>query len=446
MEKMSQKNNTLNFLIHDANGQPQMVKVVQSTGNEALAQIKVKPNTVKLIKISTSTEGKTQESVHKAVALNNIKCPPKIVQIPIETLPQKPETEPITDYEENQVINQQLTELKYIETVPDLVPIQTILNLSNTEAVIKKKNLTSFTMSHASRRRHDSDNDPPTEYTTKRRKHADKVGKGLRHFSMKVCEKVRTKGFTSYNEVADELVLEFAAGMHGSADSQNIRRRVYDALNVLMAMNIISKEKKEIRWLGLPTNSVQECTSLEKEKQLKLEQIQKKTQQLQELILQHISFKSLIQRNKEAENKGVKPSPSSAIHLPFIVVNTSDKALIDCSISNDKTEYMFNFNKKFQIYDDIDILKRMGLLFGLDKGMCSDEDIERAKNMVPKALEHYVEQMGRGVISKLSSILEEEEMDDTVEEETIEGEGEAEDDAEEPDGNDYSDDSSDVDV
>ncbi len=24
-------------------------------------------------------------------------------------------------------------------------------------------------------------------------------------------------------------------------------------------MNIISKEKKEIRWIGLPTNSVQEC-------------------------------------------------------------------------------------------------------------------------------------------------------------------------------------------
>lgn len=25
---------------------------------------------------------------------------------------------------------------------------------------------------------------------------------------------------------------------------------------------------------------------------------------------------------------------------------------------------MFNFNKRFQIHDDIDILKRMGLLFG----------------------------------------------------------------------------------
>lgn len=46
-------------------------------------------------------------------------------------------------------------------------------------------------------------------------------------------------------------------------DQKNIRRRVYDALNVLMAMNIISKEKKEIKWIGLPTNSAQECRNLE---------------------------------------------------------------------------------------------------------------------------------------------------------------------------------------
>jgi hypothetical protein len=46
-------------------------------------------------------------------------------------------------------------------------------------------------------------------------------------------------------------------------EQKNIRRRVYDALNVLMAMNIISKEKKEIKWIGLPTNSAQECQNLE---------------------------------------------------------------------------------------------------------------------------------------------------------------------------------------
>ena len=61
---------------------------------------------------------------------------------------------------------------------------------------------------------------------------------------------------------------------------------MYDALNVLMAMNIISKEKKEIRWLGLPTNSVQEANNLEVDKAKRMERIRAKTQQLQDLILQ----------------------------------------------------------------------------------------------------------------------------------------------------------------
>jgi hypothetical protein len=56
-----------------------------------------------------------------------------------------------------------------------------------------------------------------------------------------VCEKVESKGRTSYNEVADELVAELSAagadsGLDGAFDDKNVRRRVYDALNVLMAM------------------------------------------------------------------------------------------------------------------------------------------------------------------------------------------------------------------
>jgi len=38
---------------------------------------------------------------------------------------------------------------------------------------------------------------------------------------------------------------------------------VYDALNVLMAMDIIRKDKKEIRWVGLPTSSLQELRDLD---------------------------------------------------------------------------------------------------------------------------------------------------------------------------------------
>ena len=66
-------------------------------------------------------------------------------------------------------------------------------------------------------------------------------------------------------------------------------------------MGIIAKEKKEIRWLGLPTNSQHEATVLEEEKRQTIDRIQRKTEQLQDLILQvrycfnllNIKFKSV---------------------------------------------------------------------------------------------------------------------------------------------------------
>ncbi|XP_052043571.1 transcription factor Dp-2 isoform X4 [Apodemus sylvaticus] len=238
---------------------------------------------------------------------------------------------------------------------------------------------------------------------SKRSKKGDKNGKGLRHFSMKVCEKVQRKGTTSYNEVADELVSEFTnSNNHLAADSQaydqkNIRRRVYDALNVLMAMNIISKEKKEIKWIGLPTNSAQECQNLEIEKQRRIERIKQKRAQLQELLLQQIAFKNLVQRNRqnEQQNQG-PPAVNSTIQLPFIIINTSRKTVIDCSISSDKFEYLFNFDNTFEIHDDIEVLKRMGMSFGLESGKCSLEDLKIAKSLVPKALEGYITDISTG--------------------------------------------------
>uniref|UniRef100_A0AAQ4PWG5 Transcription factor n=1 Tax=Gasterosteus aculeatus aculeatus TaxID=481459 RepID=A0AAQ4PWG5_GASAC len=245
--------------------------------------------------------------------------------------------------------------------------------------------------------------------TTKRGKKGEKNGKGLRHFSMKVCEKVQKKGVTTYNEVADELVAEFSsADSHMSPndahvyDQKNIRRRVYDALNVLMAMNIISKEKKEIKWIGLPTNSAQECQNLEVERQRRLERIKQKQSQLQELILQQIAFKNLVQRNRQTEQQANRPPPpNSIIHLPFIIVNTSKKTVIDCSISNDKFEYLFNFDSMFEIHDDIEVLKRMGMACGLEVGKCSPEDLKVARSLVPKALEPYVIEMAKGPISNV---------------------------------------------
>merc|ERR1711976_344398 len=73
--------------------------------------------------------------------------------------------------------------------------------------------------------------------------------------------------------------------------------------------------------------------------------------------------------------------------------NTSKKTVIDRSISNDKMEYLFNFDNTFEIHDDMEGLKRMGLSFGLEKGQVTGEDLAKARQMVPRALEKYVTQL-----------------------------------------------------
>lgn len=205
-----------------------MVKVLETTSKPLIAQIEAEPkeSPVKIVTVSPVP-----------VKCAKIPVPASFARFGIVQYKQKPAQRPCD------------TVTHFQKIAPKLEPVGIHGFLTRADSDLGHK-YRRRRMSHASRKRHDPDNEPVMEYTTKRRKHADKVGKGLRHFSMKVCEKVRTKGFTSYNEVADELVLEFAAGIHGSGDGQqydqkNIRRRVYDALNVLMAMNIISKDKKK---------------------------------------------------------------------------------------------------------------------------------------------------------------------------------------------------------
>jgi len=194
----------------------------------------------------------------------------------------------------------------------------------------------------------------------KRRNSKSKGNKGLRHFSKKVCDKVKAKKTTTYNEVADELVKELTQASElsgGRVDSKNIRRRVYDALNVLMAMNIIEKEKKEIRWRGLPTTDVKrELESLQQEKQQRIERIQKKKEYLFELDTQKLLYKNLIERNCRSQQ-----TDDDRIYLPFIIIHTKKQTTIECEMSEDRTEYFFDFSLPFSIHDDNEILKRMGL-------------------------------------------------------------------------------------
>ncbi|XP_072767838.1 transcription factor Dp-1 isoform X2 [Anoplolepis gracilipes] len=389
-------------------GHPQVIKVVQSTPNKTLGSI-VSTTNAGGLKVFKTPNQETQVLTSNAQVLRTISLQSpstpgqRLVTIPLQN------TKVATSKAGESVKTIQLTSAQMSDIKQAIVTQQQQQQPQPhiSQQLVKDatgKTFISPILDHSgSRKRQDVESG---DFVPDKRRKTEKVGKGLRHFSMKVCEKVKKKGTTSYNEVADELVGEFTNPAHINSltdqqyDQKNIRRRVYDALNVLMAMNIISKEKKEIRWLGLPTNSLQECVALEKDKKKKIERIKAKTQQLHQLILSHISFKNLVERNRLHENLRGPPKPNSAIQLPFLIVNTSKKTVIDCSISNDKTEYLFNFNDKFEIHDDIEVLKQMGLAFGLEKGECTEENLQKAKLMVPKSLEKYVEQLASGDLEK----------------------------------------------
>jgi len=126
---------------------------------------------------------------------------------------------------------------------------------------------------------------------------------------------------------------------------------------------------------------------LQREKERCMKNIEEKREALQELLLQQVCFRNLIKlsnttegRNSVAthnsnskEQKSTQNNTSSSatnisshhqdrkIRLPFIVVNTSSNAVIECETNSDRTAVMFDFSMPFKVFDDVDILTKLGL-------------------------------------------------------------------------------------
>lgn len=223
-----------------------------------------------------------------------------------------------------------------------------------------------------------------------------KANKGLRHFSKRVCDKVKTKMVTTYKEVADELVAECVGNNESPTflyDQKNIRRRVYDALNVLMALDIIAKNKKDITWKGLPTGSIQNSVYLVQEKENRLNSVKRKLLALQEIIMQEVAIKRLVKRNQEMETEFGPPPNNTFVNLPFMAISSNEDTAVEVEVSEDQKQYGLNFNDKFSVVDDTELLKSMGFTLGLDRGEVSNEDLKVLKTLVPKAFEKHIVMM-----------------------------------------------------
>ncbi|CAO3649352.1 unnamed protein product [Mucor fragilis] len=199
--------------------------------------------------------------------------------------------------------------------------------------------------------------------------------KGLRLFSKQVCDKVAERGITTYNEVADELAAEIQQKSTVPVDQKNIRRRVYDALNVLMAMDIITKDRKQIKWLGLHHHQ-QQSTSLEQHdnaaasfdiKQTILEQEIQQEESRQQQLLESIQkskhdlnttfedfarLEKLVKRNQQQQTE----QQTQVVHLPFFMVSSNENIHTHWNHSKEAVLYS---NSNCSVHHDMDILAKL---------------------------------------------------------------------------------------
>lgn len=152
---------------------------------------------------------------------------------------------------------------------------------------------------------------------------------------------------------------------NASSEEKNIRRRVYDALNVLMALKIISKDRKQIHWRGYPINYQREYERLMNIKREKMAAIDLKARHLQELGRQQNASRHLFLRNS-THPEYTNLDDSCKVMLPFIIVHTGTETVIECEMDEDGTDVFFNFSLPFEIHDDNEILYRLKLDEGVN--------------------------------------------------------------------------------
>lgn len=193
------------------------------------------------------------------------------------------------------------------------------------------------------------------------------ASKGLRALSLSLATKLHARGKVNCSDCADELALEISnegpplssllaegqRAMDVPGYDKNVRRRVYDALNVLVAVGAIVKDGKFIEWKGVEYAHVPPA---QREYETLRARIEEKRAAIKELTDQTLAFKKLSSRNQAAFLSNSPPRLSSRVHCPFAVVRSSANGDISLETTEDQTMMHFTFSQQFDILTDSEVV------------------------------------------------------------------------------------------
>jgi hypothetical protein len=179
--------------------------------------------------------------------------------------------------------------------------------------------------------------------------------RGLKFLTSKVKSIIYSKGFFSYKEVADELVkeLEITEGLEKVKEEKNILRRVYDALNVLIASEVVVKKGKKYVW---QCSTPDQNSAKRHQITITKAKIDEKKKVLQDLVTRFESVSQLLLRNK-------KKASCELIRFPFIIICTEDhpENTVKMESNPSHTEIVMKFKKEIQMFGDVEVLQKLEL-------------------------------------------------------------------------------------
>lgn len=231
--------------------------------------------------------------------------------------------------------------------------------------------------------------------------------KKLVFLSCRVYEKAKEHRLTNGTNIAREI-LEESRKLRMNFDFKNVQRRVYDALNVLTALDMIKKDRNKIEFIRDINEVFGESTkksalitreNIKSEKQTEInnkikqlkdrkeamaENIKQKRQYFDELIFQVALLKKLVRRNWKIEDdettlntpdKGMSNNPSldkfqqtQKIHLPMLVLEYPKDSYIEILMNEDHTNMVVVSDQPCSLYNDNHVLMRTGLINDIDQG------------------------------------------------------------------------------
>ena len=196
---------------------------------------------------------------------------------------------------------------------------------------------------------------------------------GLKEISKRVMEIIKQSGKTTYKAISDQIVNEISE--KSLKDEKNIRRRIYDSLNVMKSMKLFNRDRdsKTIMWnYGQEFDPLDELEDKnefnEKNKENKIDssdiaslkkEIKEKSNKLELLRMELIGLKNVLERNARENDKIPE---EQKLYFPFIVIEfpTNKDPKINVALNDNKTKAHFGFDEVISMYGDLDAVSKIG--------------------------------------------------------------------------------------